>query len=322
MKSILIFLFLSCSFGFFSQNGASKLDDKDRVVIAAYVPKQITNMPEEARSLLTNKLNQIVSANGLGGSASSERFIMTANISLLTKDITPTAPPMHAYTIEVQLVIGDGIEGTKFSSISKTMKGVGETETKAYISALKNLKTSDPSYQEFINQGKKKIIDYYNAKCDFIIKEAQTLEAKQDYQQAIYKLTSVPQVCKECFDKCQALVGPIYKKYIDFECKKLITEANNIWATNQDYSGAERASEVLNKIDPNSSCYKDAVALSDKIAKRIKEIDQREWNFMLKQQQDAVDIEKATIKAARDIGVAYGENQPDVVYETVIYGWW
>jgi hypothetical protein len=101
-----------------------------------------------------------------------------------------------------------------------------------------------------------------------------------------------------------------------------MNEANNIWSTNQDYSGAERASEVLNKIDPSSSCYKDAVALSDKIAKRIKEIDQREWNFMLKQQQDSVDIEKATIKAARDIGVAYGENQPEVVYETVIYGWW
>lgn len=322
MKVKLIFLCFATSFSIFSQNTASKLEDQDRIVIAAYVPKQIVNMPEDARSILTNKLNQIVSSSGLGGSASSERFIMTANISLLTKDITPTAPPMHAYTIEVQLVIGDGVEGTKFASISKTMKGVGETETRAYISALKNLKTSDPSYQEFINQGKKKIIDYYNAKCDFIIKEAQTLDAKQDYQQAIYKLTSVPQVCKDCFDKCQALVGPIYKKYIEFQCKKYMNEANTIWATNQDYSGAERASEILNKIDPNSSCYKDVVILNDKIAKRIKEIDKREWTFMLKQQQDQVDIDKATIKAVRDVGVAYGQNQPDVVYETVIYSWW
>jgi hypothetical protein len=42
----------------------------------------------------------------------------------------------------------------------------------------------------------------------------------------------------------------------------------------------------------------------------------------LKEQKDSVDIEKATIKAARDIGVAYGENQPDVVYETAVYLWW
>lgn len=322
MKKIIFILAGHLSLYSFAQNTEKKNDDKDRVVIAAYVPRQIVNMPEEARSMLTNKLNQIVTNNGLGGSASNERFILTANIVLLSKDITPTAPPMHANTIEVQLFIGDGIEGTKFASLSKKFKGVGETETKSYISALKNLKIDDPSFQTFIDQGKKKIIEYYNAKCDFIIKEAQTLEAKQEFQQAIYKLTSVPQVCKDCYDKCQILVGPIYKKYIDLQCKKYMNEANNIWATNQDYSGAERASEVLNKIDPSSSCYKDAVALSDKIAKRIKEIDQREWNFMLKQQQDSVDIEKATINAARDIGVAYGENQPSIVYETVVYGWW
>ena len=58
------------------------------------------------------------------------------------------------------------------------------------------------------------------------------------------------------------------------------------------------------------------------MTKRIKEIDQREWDFKLKEQQDVVDLEKATIQAARDIGVAYGENQPDVVYETAIYYWW
>jgi hypothetical protein len=322
MKKIIYILTGLLSFSSFAQNTEKKGDDKERVVIAAYVPRQIVNMPEEARSMLTNKLNQIVTNNGLGGSASNERFILTANIALLSKDITPTAPPMHAYTIEVQFFIGDGIEGTKFASVSKKFKGVGVTETKAYTAALKNLKTGDPLFQTFIDQGKKKIIEYYNSKCDFIIKEAQTLEAKQEFQQAIYKLTNVPQVCKDCYDKCQVLIAPIYKKHIDLQCKKYMNEANNVWATNQDYSGAERTSEILNKIDPSSSCYKDAVALSDKIAKRIKEIDQREWNFILKQQQDSVDIEKATIKAARDIGVAYGENQPDLVYETVVYGWW
>lgn len=321
MKAITLFaLFLSVSL--FAQNNLGKSDDASRIALAAYVPKQIENMPEPARDLLSNKLSQIVTQYGLSGIPNKERFIITANVNVLTKDITPTAPVMHAYTLQVTFFIGDGMEGTKFASHSVTIKGADEDQNRAYVSALRNIKTNDPKFQTFIEEGKKRIVEYYNAKCDFIIKEAQTLEAKQEYQQAIYKLTSVPQVCKECYDKCQALVGPIYKKYIDFKCRKDINEATNIWSTNQDYSGAERASQILNKIDPNSSCYKDALALSEKIAKRIKEIDQREWNFMLKQQQDAVDIDKALINAARDIGVAYGENQPDVVYETVIYGWW
>jgi hypothetical protein len=117
-------------------------------------------------------------------------------------------------------------------------------------------------------------------------------------------------------------VGPIYKQQIDLQCKKDLMEANSVWSTNQDYSGAEQASAFLAKIDPNSSCYGDAKILTDKMAKRIKEIDQRDWAFQLKQQQDEVDIRKAEIKSARDIGVAYGENQPKTITTYNISSWW
>jgi hypothetical protein len=58
------------------------------------------------------------------------------------------------------------------------------------------------------------------------------------------------------------------------------------------------------------------------MAKRIKEIDQRDWAFQLKQQQDDVDIRKAEIKSARDIGVAYGQNQPKTITTYKISSWW
>ena len=148
------------------------------------------------------------------------------------------------------------------------------------------------------------------------------MASKAEYDAAIAKLFAIPEVCKECYDKAMNAVGPIYKMQIDRQCKKDLMEANNVWSTNQDYSGGEKASAFLAKIDPNSSCYAEGRTLSDKIAKRIKEIDQREWAFQMKQQQDQVDLEKASIKAARDIGVAYGENQPDIVYETAVYLWW
>ena len=79
----------------------------------------------------------------------------------------------------------------------------------------------------------------------------------------------------------------------------------------------------MGTIDPSSSCYEDAQNLASKIAKRVKELDQREWDFKLKQQQDNVDLQKAEIKAARDIGVAYGQNQPKTIttYNVVGWGW-
>ncbi len=324
MKKIQLLFFgivLSMSLGY-SQNTEITYNDNDRIVISPYVPKQIENFPEAARSLLLNKLNQILSNNEISGSSVNERFILTANCVVQSKSITSTAPAMQAYNLQITFYIGDGISGTKFASYSQNLKGVGETETKAYNAAIKNINTNNTAYQDFISSGKKRIIEYYNSQCDLIIAEAKMLESKADFQGSIYKLSTVPPVCKECYVKTQAMVGPVYQKYIDFECQKNLSSAQRIWAAGQNYDAANAASNYLSKISPNSSCFQSAITLNDQISKRIKEIDQREWNFMLKQQQDEVDIEKAYIKAVRDIGVAYGENQPDVVYETVIYSWW
>ena len=321
MKKILLSLLMIIGYNAYTQNALGKSDDAARITLAAYVPQQIDKMPDAARSILANKLNKIVTQNGMGGAANNERFIITANVNVISKDLTATAPPMTALVLEVTLYIGDGFVGTKFSSTSISVKGVGESETKAYISALKGISPTNSNIQSFVGNGKSKIIEYYNSKCDFIIKEAQTLVSQNNFEEAIFKLTSVPEVCKDCYDKCMDAVGPIYQKQIDRECKSKLMEANTAWNAAQDSYGADTAGGILAQIDPNASCYKEALALSNKIAQRIKEIDQRDWKLQLKEQQDNVDIQKATIKAIRDIGVAYGNGQPKTVTYNV-RGWW
>lgn len=320
MKSIFLTILIVLGSSTYAQNATGKSDDVARITLASFVPQQIDKMPEAARSMLANKLSQIVTQGGMSGSANNQRFILTANITVMSKDITPTAPPMQAFTLDISLYIGDGIEGTKFASFYTTVKGVGENETKAYISALKTLKTNDPRYQAFIESGKSKIVEYYNSKCDLIIKDAQTLGSQSQYDEAIYKLSSVPEVCKGCYDKCMDAVVPIYKSQIDKACKVSLAEATNSWNTNQDASGALEASEYLAQIDPNASCFKEAQAFSNKVAKRIFENEKKEWSFKMKEYQDDLDVRKQTINAARDIGVAYGKGQPKTVYR--VYGWW
>jgi len=306
----------------FAQNTAGSSDDAGRIALNVVVIDKLGNMNEDVETALSEKLSEIATTYATGGNKSNPRFIITANVIEQSKSVTNTTPVMYAYNLQFNFYIGDGIEGIKFETTSVTAKGVGKSEQRAYLMAFNEIDVSSDQFKNFVENGKKKIIEYYNSKCDFIIKEGQTLAGQAKYDAAIAKLMSVPEVCKSCYDKAMDAVGPIYKQQIDRQCKLDMAEANGKWTANQDYYGAEAASTYLAKIDPNSSCYSEAKVLYDKMAKRLKEIDQREWNFMLKQQQDQVDIEKATIKAARDIGVAYGENQPDVVYETAIYGWW
>ena len=60
-----------------------------------------------------------------------------------------------------------------------------------------------------------------------------------------------------------------------------------------------------------------AKALSDKMGKRVLEIDKREWNYKM---ETEVNLKRDAIKAWRDVGVAYGNGQPKSVAYNII-GW-
>lgn len=317
MKKISFSLMLACllSLGATQAQNQATSEEKSSIYLGAWVPETIEDMPVAAKKQLENKLKQIITANGISAGSGYPRFIISANVSVLTKDITPTAPPMQAYTLDITYYIGDGYDGKAFSSYAATIKGVGENDTKAYLAALKNIKTSDPAYQSFIDKGKAKIIEYYNTQCDVIIKEAQELAKMNYYDEAIWKLTSVPSACTECWDKAMRAVAPIYQQKIDFECKTKVLEATNIWNANQSWDGAQQAGSILATINPKAACFGEAKALSNSIAKRIQEVDKREWEVTYEKE---VGLEKDMIKAYRDVGVAYGNNQPqNVTYKSL-----
>ena len=318
MKKLLYLIALACAvIGSAYAQDAPKMDDAARIALSTYMDPS-SSIPKNAKNILNDKLQKIVTKNGMG-SAKNTRFIITANVRELNLEKSETAPVIYIYNLEVNLYIGDGIDGTLFSSCSIEASGAGDSKDKAYLAALKKIKASDPQYQAFIDEGKKKIVDYYSTKCDFIITQAKTKAKNQDFDAALAELMQVPNVCKECYEKCMAAAQPIYQEKINQEGAQLLAEAKSAWAAGQDVAAAETASAILAKINPQSTAFGSAESLNAEIAKRIKELDKREWDFQLKQQQDQVDLEKASIQAIRDIGVAYGENQQPTTYNVV---WW
>jgi hypothetical protein len=348
-----------------AQNSAGKSDDAARIAITALVPKDVGDLTPTAQKALKTRLDRIITASGIGGSSYDKRFVMAAKIVELTKDVSVTTPLIYSYTLEVTLIIGDAIDGTLFSSYSFEQKGAGNSETKAYMKAIKGIKSKSSKYADFITEGKTKIIEYYNSKCDFLQKEALVKADKKEYEEAITDLLAIPEVCKECYMASQDLTIKIFKMKMENECmeniqKATIAKTNNKWDEAasylttilpdvscytdasallkeiEDHRCAEAlgkakgawasmdsngASKWLGEISADSKCYSDAIALGNEIKAKLKEDENKEWEFTLKKQQDNTDIQKATIKAARDIGVAYGENQP----KTVTYNyrsWW
>ena len=317
MKYIaVIVIFIITSFQGFN----AQMNDSQRISLGVYIPNP-NDFSNSVQNYFGNKLAYIASTNGMGGTRSSSQFIITGVIDIISKDITPTAPPMQAYSIDVTMVIGDGINGIKYSSKSLSLKGVGTNETKALISALKGINPREPEFKQFVGEAKTFIVQHYDSNCDILIKKAQTLSEMQKYDEAIYSLSNVPEVSQECYNKSMEALVPIYQKKINQDCLKKLNEASAEWSSNQDLFAAEKAGKILSEINPQSDCYDNAIALSNEIGKKVKDLNDRDWEFMLKQEQARIDDRKATVQAIRAIGEAYGKGQPQNISYNV-RGWY
>lgn len=304
MKKQMLYLFFA--FSFLGVRGQSSSLEISEISLTAYIPEQTEYVPEYTKSLLKSKLNQMITESGVTGDVFDPRFIIAPKITVLTKDLTATAPSMTALNLEFTLFFGDGISGTLFSSKTFNLKGVGTNENKAYMNAVRKLNPNRRDIQNFIKEGKIKVLDYYNINCETIIKNAEAMASENKYKEALSILASIPKACS-CYDNVQYSIRPIYTEMINLDCQKKLSEAKGIWGANQDFDSANKAAGVLATIEPNASCFDEVKDFYQKIERKVlvKQYLDRQLYYKLK----VLDLKRTAIQAARDVNVAYYNNR-------------
>lgn len=299
MKKFIIILSILLSVGM-SAN-AQNTDTPLRVVIP-----EDTGITPEAAQYLQNRLMWLVTGNATGvEDYGTSQFMITAKTFTESKDVVGSAPTMYAMNIAVTLYIADWVNDQLHSSMTFNARGVGESETKAYINAFRRMNINDPKIKAFINDGRNRIIHYYTTQGAVIIQKARMLASQRDYEQALFLLAAIPSSCGSVYNDAQSAMLDVYKKYVNYRGEKLLAQARSIWTATQNREGAADAAALLAEIDPEASCYKSADNLMKEIGSRIGE----EWTLEKKAYNDAVALEKQRIDAARQVGVAYGNNQ-------------
>jgi hypothetical protein len=283
-----------------SINAQNKLSDINRIVLNTYVPIQAEPLPDQAKSLLENKLSQIASSNGMGGSAINPRFVLMANTAIITKDIIAGPPQLLSYNLEITFFIADAIDLKKFANTSIEVKGVGTNENKAYIDAIKNINVKHKEITALIETGKNKIIDLYNTQCAFIIRDAISLSKKGEYDAAILKLAAVPDVCENCYLKCMDTMQYVYQQKVDKECLMVMRNAKTTWMANQDAKGAAKVAEIINTISPFSTCEPDAGKLMHEIQSKLAADEKASWQFQIQKHKDAVKLKEEALRIDED----------------------
>lgn len=260
------------------------------------------------------------SSNGLAGTNPNSRFLIAGNVYVTDKKVIPSAPPKISVKLEFVFHIADQETENIFASTNISASGIGNNDTQAFIQAIGSLNPKHQSIAPWIEKGKKEIISYYNSQCNFILAKAKTLADQQQYEAAIFTLTSIPEVCQECYLLAMRSVGPIYRDYSNLTCEKNLARAKSIWASDPSLTGARGASQYLELIIPGSEpCYSEAQILVREIHDKLRQDQILEWTFALKKWDDRVDLESQRIEAYRAVGIAYGSNLRPKISKTYIW---
>lgn len=125
------------------------------IVIGTMSP--IGKMPDAARNLLEEKMLQMETKNGFGGVGEDIRFVMTCSVDELDKEITSGSPVTTLYKLAFNFTILDTETGVILATATVTTKGAGENDTKAYMAAIKALRSTDPNVKRMLDKSRQTI---------------------------------------------------------------------------------------------------------------------------------------------------------------------
>lgn len=298
-------------------------------------------MPDGICEILTQKLNNIISQNGIQSQMGQSRFILTCNVTEESKNVLSTSPTQIAYVLDIHLYLGDGETGTKFISQSFRTKGVGNTEEKAYRNAVKNMQSKSQQMTEFVGKGCARILDYYEKNREQILSSIRSCITGKNLEQAAYEICLIPQECSY-YNDVQMLLGKVNGRIVDNKSSDLFLQAKSAWASEQNESTANQVAELITQIDANASCYAEAHKFMESVTVRMEQLNNREWAARQRQLAHEREMEMvrennrsaeakmrikaqrdtniATIKAVRDVAVEYAKRRPRVVYH--VHGWY
>lgn len=293
----------------FLGGGAVRAASVRSVPLNVVVPTQAEYVPEIARAALADKMRRIVDANGMVATQNAGQFFLTCIMTVTDKQVIGGAPTKIAQKMEATFYVADALNERLFGSATVSLRGVGDNENKAMLAAVRQLAPTAPALATLIREANDKIVAYYEAECDNIIRKAQILARAHAYEEAFFQLSLVPEQCA-CYGRILQQAEALWKEYTDYVAERNLAKARSIWNAAQNREAAEEAGAYLAAILPEAKCYPQAQALMKEIAARVKsDIEYDRMKEKWEQENKA-----ATIRAWRDVGVAFGNNQKPITY--------
>jgi hypothetical protein len=312
---------------FFSA-GAQTLSDVGKIVLSVVMPENLEGLTASQLSKLESKITQITTRAGLAANSYNQTFVIYPKFAIYESQVVEGGMQnITVLTAELSLYILQTTTNVLFASVSKPLKGSGKSREAAITQLISQIPVSDKAFAVFIDEGKQKIIQYYETNCNNIVKKADSYIQRQQYDQALGLLMSVPEEVSACYDKILNKAIDTHQALLTQICSEKMLQAKTMLAT-KNYEGTLG---VLSEIDPSAVCFKEALAMVQSIENRISEAEKQQWDFRMKQYEDARnlkqqqhersleqqrnanELERQRIDAIKEVAIAYYKSQPTTV---------
>lgn len=282
------------------------------------------DMPEYAQVKLSACLARILESYGIASTNNNSRIVIAAKIFVIENNITRTNPPKVSKHIEIAMTIGDIIENTQFSSGRISIAGIGETDTKAYINAFNSVIGGNLAIKEMMTNAMLGIDEYYSDNIDRIVEKAKRVSESNDAKEAIYLLTTVPDVNDMVAQKRDDAACEILKQMTARSSYTAYINAKEQWTTDKSVESARKALGYLKEVNVTSPNYMDALTLWKDIANKLESVEKeasmlakRDYEDAKKQYEDRMAFRRSILDACVSIGTSFGNHQPQSVTKTI-----
>lgn len=282
------------------------------------------DMSDYAQTKLEARLTGILDFYGISSTNNNSRIVIVSKIYITSNNIMRTNPPRVSKHMELVMTIGDIIDNYQFSTCRINLAGIGENDAKAYISAFNSVNADNPTIQEMIATAKQKINTYYSDNIDNIVKKAKMLSLNSGGEEALYMLTTIPNVNETVMKKRDNTSCEILKHITAEASYTAFVNAKAQWTAEKGVESAKKALGYLKEVNASSPNYKEALALWKEIANKLESDEKeaaalvmREYEDSKKQYEDRMAFRQSILDACVSIGTSFGNHQPQTVSKTI-----
>ena len=286
-------------------------DDPNKISLSLVLPDNSEMLSQTDIRKLESKIQHLVTNYGVSGEGYTNNFVIYPTYEIYEHREVEGMKKIHVIEAEFNLFVKEINSGKIFGSYNESIEGDGYTKLKAITKSISKISTSNNEINAFMDEVKNNIIKFYTLNCPRILGDADAAIKMQQFDKAIGLLYSIPKEVDACYKDIQEKQIIAYNGYINNECTSGITQVKASLAK-KDYNNALY---TLGSINPQSSCYNEALNLISNVENRIDAQDKERLKEAKERRKENQDMEKERLKTLAEIAKAYYGSKP----QTIVY---